>query len=171
MTDSPDPRRMRGAAAASESRRRRVPQLPAQTPPQMPQPGSTEAVVLEVLRFQIQSLVTGDTRLWQHGLRRAQAVWGEDLGWLLFRGIEETLSAMRLARASAFHFSNPQCPRCARRLGPHEAQFLRVITEFSRGADHRAEAIAFLLCEANPCIDFLIAAKRLAQTLPSLSAR
>lgn len=169
MTHSPYRRPSRTAPSSKPARPSRMPE-PNPNPP-MPEAGTAEAIVLEVLRLQIQSLVSADERPWRQGIARAQDVWGRELGMSLFARIDETLSAMRLARRSPFRFSNPLCARCACRLCQHEAQFLRVIQEFGRGADCRAEAIAFLLCEANPCIDYLIAARRLAQTLPSLSAR
>lgn len=79
----------------------------------------------------------------------------------------EALAEFRLARRSPFRFSNPDCPCCAARMTPHEAQWLQILRFHRADAARKAQATAFLLCEANPCLEFLAASERLAKATPS----
>lgn len=131
----------------------------------------SDTALLHLLRRQIlATLRPGCEATRQRSLHMAQGHWGPVTGARLHAALDEALSEMRLARVSPFRFSNPDCPRCAARVTPHEAQFLQILRLHRAAAAEKAQSVAFLLCEANPCLGFLAASERLAMATPSDNA-
>lgn len=138
--------------------------------PNPPLPRPTEdglAALLHILRLQIQSFAQPERHGWMRGLVEAKQIWGQEQGPLIFAALADALGQMRRARKSAFGHANPDCPRCARTLTPHEGQFLQILRFFRAEAPEKAALTAYLLCEANPCDGFLRAARTLVQIAPS----
>lgn len=130
-----------------------------------PASGRTEWHLLQILRLQIQSHVLPDRNGWQRGLTQAQRVWGTETGPQVFAALAEMLAQMSRARRSIFEFSNPDCASCASRMTAHESLLLQSLSLLRASAPTKARAVAFLLCESNPCGGFIAAAERLTQLL------
>lgn len=125
-----------------------------------------EHAVLTVARLFFQSFAIPQGHAWISAFARAGALFppgttragGPEIAVATLAAVQ----AMRAARKSAFRFSNPDCPGCARILGAHERHFMDVLCAFRRGARSRAHAASMLICEGNPADPFLAAMSDLA---------
>ena len=132
------------------------------TAPAKPAPPWRPAV-LRLLRLMIDSYRAPERDGWCLALSRAQDLWGDSRGALIFADLAQVLGRMRQARQSPFGFGHPEASDDAPTR--HEALFLQVIALARQDRAAQAAAVAALLCEANDAADYLQAVHRLAARL------
>lgn len=125
-----------------------------------------ETAILQVARCFFQSFGQPSSQAWLHAFELAQS---PHLAWdgpLVVARTLAAVQAMRLARRSAFRFSNPLCKGCSRIVTAHERQWMACLRQMRAGRPERAEAHALLLCESNSLRDLMATMEQLAQALP-----
>lgn len=75
------------------------------------------------------------------------------------------INAMRRARTSCFHYSNPYCSCCQGRVTDEERLFLAVFRAVSEGRKSAAHSSAMILCEGGDTRAFLLRMNELAKTV------
>lgn len=102
---------------------------------------------------------------WEVGMNSAVKAFGEDKGpkvaWCCLRAVQ----AMRVSRRTRFHFCDPFCPCCCKRLTVNEGHLMRSLQAVSQGRRGEAELASMMLCEGNPDAAFLAAVERLSAEL------
>ena len=125
-----------------------------------------EIGLLAVFRHFIASFAAPDQQAWTTALRLACDLWGPKDGAPVAVALLEVTDAMRRARRSMFHFSNPNCPCCRGALTANERHVITLIHAIRRGRLTDARTQAMLLCEGHDTTEVLHTATVLAALLP-----
>lgn len=111
--------------------------------------------ILTIARFYWQQFALPESQAWLYALRKAETTFPDRDAAAIALELLATVQAKRLARVSAFHFSNPGCRVCRHVLSEHERQFMGVYQALRDGRMGVARTHAMLLCEGNDTDDFI----------------
>ncbi|WP_306051214.1 hypothetical protein [Oceaniradius stylonematis] len=129
-----------------------------------------ERIALCIMRCYFMSYARPQSVDWELGFSNAVKHFGEQRGpnvaWCCLR----TVQAMRVSRRTKFHFCDPFCPCCNKRLTNNEAHLMRSLQAVGRGKMGEARLSALMLCEGNPDAPFLEAVERLDSELRTVDA-
>jgi len=125
-----------------------------------------ELGLLSVARHFIISFAAPDTQSWTIALNIASERWGISEGARAAVSLLAVIEAMRRARRSMFHFSDPNCPTCRETLTPNERHLMLMIHAIRQGQIGQAQTEAMLLCEGEDTTDLMRAAWGLAGLFP-----
>lgn len=126
-----------------------------------------EVGLLAVARHFIISFAAPDTQSWAVALAIASERWGISQGARAAVSMLTVIDAMRRARRSMFHFSDPHCPTCRDFMTPNERHLMQMIHTIRAGRVGDAQTEAMLLCEGAETTAVLQAAWGLAGLFPS----
>lgn len=122
-----------------------------------------ELTVLNIARMYFTSFASPESHAWLGGISAALQLFDEDQGPKVAIGVLSMVQGMRRARQSVFHFNNPECPCCSRKLTDSERLFMAVLRQCRAGRIDAAASSAFVLCEGNDTHDFIKAAMALVE--------
>jgi len=98
-----------------------------------------ELGLLSVARHFIISFAAPDTQSWTIALNIASERWGISEGARAAVSLLAVIEAMRRARRSMFHFSDPNCPTCRETLTPNERHLMLMIHAIRQGQIGQAQ--------------------------------
>ncbi|MEM6727647.1 MAG: hypothetical protein AAF618_04030 [Pseudomonadota bacterium] len=123
-----------------------------------------EMAIIAVARLYFLTFSEPETQAWMRAGALARAHFAARGDGIAAR-ILEAVNELRLARASAFEFSNPECPCCAEVLCESERRFMEAFRAIRAARASTAHAQALMLCEGGDIAYLLEALADLAIAL------
>ncbi len=130
--------------------------------------------VLKAMRLVFRTFANPASQGWTQGLSVVRASFAHRNAGEVFHGIVAVVDALRSARQSGFHFTNPDCANCSRYLCDDERLLMGSLTACREGRRSVSHANALLLCEGNDTGALLESLGQLARLLavqPDTSAQ
>ncbi|MEM8591966.1 MAG: hypothetical protein AAGF13_05515 [Pseudomonadota bacterium] len=125
----------------------------------------TERSLLVIARFYFLTFSDPSSQGWMRASAAARAAFDEPHASYIAAAVLEAVNELRIARGSAFEFSNPDCPGCSQILCEAERQFMEALTAVRLGRVSAAYASAMLLCEGGNSVPLIAALERLRDLL------
>ena len=126
-----------------------------------------EIGLLATMRYFITSFAAPETQGWVLAYRTAAERWGISDGAKAAYAMFDIVDAMRRARTTMFHFSDPHCPTCRETVTPNERHLMCMIHAIRRGRVGEAQTEAMLLTEGADNANMMRATWTLAGLFPA----
>ncbi len=130
-----------------------------------------EMVILTIARHYFQTFAYPEGHGWLPAMVIAadhfQRQGGPEVAYATLAAVQ----AMRYARSTVFHFSNPQCPDCCQVLTGDERQFMASLQAIRQASSAQSLTQAIILCEGGDVRAFVATLGALANLMGSRRAQ
>lgn len=130
-----------------------------------------ELIIIELLRRFCVGFANPESQSWFRAFQRAEIAFGAVNGPAIAFAISEYVMALRNERQSAFHFVDPDCADCAKRIYPTEANMLLLVRSTYLGDRSNARTHMQSLVEDGEGQQLIGCAHALAEQLRTLTAQ
>ncbi|WP_299924499.1 hypothetical protein [uncultured Pelagimonas sp.] len=121
--------------------------------------------VLKAMRLVFQTFANPASQGWTLGLTVVRGSFAHRDAGEVFHAIVAVIDALRRARKSGFHFTNPDCANCSQYLCDDERLLMGSLTACREGRRSVSHANALLLCEGNDTSALLDGLTKLARLM------